>query len=80
MGNVLSYDHMVPTRTRKPGKMGRHFPVREKSGNFEQTGKGRENRTNTGKLREFQKNINFYFLVIFELTVLFSKMKKEAKH
>ena len=32
----------VPTRT---GKMGRHFPVREKSGNFEQTGKVRENHT-----------------------------------
>ena len=31
-----------PTRT---GKMGRHFPVREKSGNFEQTGKVRENHT-----------------------------------
>ena len=39
---------MVPTRTGKPGepgKMGRHFPVREKSGNFEQTGKVRENHT-----------------------------------
>ena len=24
----------VPTRTGKPGKMGRHFPVRENSGNF----------------------------------------------
>ena len=35
----------VPTRTGKPGKMGRHFPVREKSGNFEQTGKFRENHT-----------------------------------
>ena len=34
--------HRVPTRT---GKMGRHFPVREKSGNFEQTGKVRENHT-----------------------------------
>ena len=34
-----------PTRTGKPGKMGRHFPVREKSGNFEQTGKVRENHT-----------------------------------
>ena len=32
----------VPTRT---GKMGRHFPVREKSGNFEQTGKVWENHT-----------------------------------
>ena len=36
---------MVPTRTGKPGKMGRHFPVREKSGNFEQSGKVRENHT-----------------------------------
>ena len=45
----------VPTRTGKPGKMGRHFPVREKSGNFEQTGKVREKSgkitQNTGKLR-----------------------------
>ena len=32
----------VPTRT---GKMGRHFPVREKSGNFEQAGKVGENHT-----------------------------------
>ena len=43
----------VPTRTGKPGKMGRHFPVREKSGNFEQTGKVREKSgkitQNTGK-------------------------------
>ena len=29
----------------KTWKMGRHFPVREKSGNFEQTGKLRENHT-----------------------------------
>ena len=47
--------HRVPTRTGKPGKMGRHFPVREKSGNFEQTGKVREKSgkttQNTGKLR-----------------------------
>ena len=59
------HDHMhisrVPTRTGKPGKpekMGRHFPVREKSGNFEQTGKVREKSgkitQNTGKLREFE--------------------------
>ena len=36
---------MVPTRAGnqgKPGKMGRHFPVREKSGNFVKTGKVRE--------------------------------------
>ena len=38
-------DYRVPTRTGEPGKMGRHFPVREKSGNFEQTGKVRENHT-----------------------------------
>ena len=37
--------HRVPTRTGKPGKMGRHFPIREKSGNFEQSGKVRENNT-----------------------------------
>ena len=30
---------MVPTGTGKPGKMGRHFPVGEKSGNFTKTGK-----------------------------------------
>ena len=37
---------MVPTGTGnqgKPGKIGRHFPVREKSGNFVKTGKVREN-------------------------------------
>ena len=48
---------MVPTRTGnqgKPGKMGRHFPVREKSGNFVKTGKVREKSgnftQNTGKI------------------------------
>ena len=63
----------VPTRTGKtgkPGKMGRHFPVREKSGNFEQTGKVREksgkSTQNTGRVREFQKNFICYFLVIFK--------------
>ena len=30
---------MVPTSTRKPGKMGVHFLVREKPRNFEHTGK-----------------------------------------
>ena len=50
---------MVPTGTGnqgKPGKMGRHFPVREKSGNFVKTRKIRkitlENEKNTGKVRE----------------------------
>ena len=60
----LFYFIGVPTRTGKPGKpgkMGRHFPVREKSGNFKQTGKVREKSgkitQNTGKLREFEINI-----------------------
>ena len=42
-GNSDKY--RVPTRTGKLGKMRRHFPVREKSGNFEQIGKVRENHT-----------------------------------
>ena len=33
---------MVPTWTGKPGQMRKLFPVREKSANFEQTGKVRE--------------------------------------
>ena len=53
--DILTQTLRVPTRTGKPGKMGRHFPVREKSGNFEQTGKVREKSgkitQNTGKLR-----------------------------
>ena len=52
---IIGSFNRVPTRTGKPGKMGRHFPVREKSGNFEQTGKVREKSgkitQNTGKLR-----------------------------
>ena len=51
---------MVLTGTGKPGKMGRHFPVRETSGNFKQTGKVRENYT---KYWNIQKN---NFLVIFK--------------
>ena len=64
---------MVPTGTGnqgKPGKMERHFPVREKSGNFVKTGKVGEfyskfwkNRKklylkiekNTGKVREIRQ-------------------------
>ena len=47
--NSLQTWNMVPTGTGnqgKPGKMGRHFPVREKSGNFVKTGKNY-----TGKLK-----------------------------
>ena len=39
----------VPIQTGKSGKIGRHFPVRGKSGNFEQTEKVREIMQNTGK-------------------------------
>ena len=68
-------DDRVPTQTGKPGKMGRHFPVREKSGNFEQTRKVKENHTKYWKnIREFQKNVLCYFLVIFknELSIICS--------
>ena len=41
----------VPTQTGKPGKMGRQFPVREKSGNFKQTGKVRENHKTYWKIQ-----------------------------
>ena len=50
---------MVPTgggNQGKPGKMGKHFPVTEKSGNFVKTGKVRERSgnftQNTGKIRK----------------------------
>ena len=63
----------VPTQTGKsgkPGKMGRHFPVREKSGNFEQTRKFREKSgkitQNTGKTSGNFKKMLCYFLVIFK--------------
>ena len=45
------------TQTGKPGKMGKHFPVREKSGNFEQTGKVRENDTKYWKIQEISEKI-----------------------
>ena len=48
---------------------GEDFPDREKSGNFEQTGKimvkSGKITQNTGIFREFQTNIVCYFLVIF---------------
>ena len=37
----------VPTAT---GKMGEHFPVKEKSGNLNQTGKVKDFTQNTGKV------------------------------
>ena len=67
--SINLYIVRVPTRTGKPGKMGRHFPVREKSGNFEQTGKVRENHTKYWKTQGISDK--YYFLVIFKLTVYY---------
>ena len=75
----------VPTRTGKPGKMGSHFPVREKSGNFEQTGKVRENQTKYWKTWGIWDKYYLIFLVIFKWTVNYllkwSKFSvKKTKH
>ena len=43
-------------------KMERHFPVREKSGNFEQTGKVRENQTKYWKSQGISDK---YYLLFF---------------
>ena len=65
---IISNIYRVPTRTGrtgKPGKMGKHFPVREKSGNFEQTGKVRENHTKYWKTEKIsEKNYLFFFKYI----------------
>ena len=42
---ITQVQNRVPTGTGKPGKMGRHFRFREKSGNFDQTGNVGENYT-----------------------------------
>ena len=67
------YYGRIPTRTGKPGKMGRLFPVREKSGNFEQTGKVRENHTKYWKTQGIWDKYYLIFLyiilVIFKWTV-----------
>ena len=69
--NIPVLSSRVPTRTGKPGKMGRHFPVREKSGIFEQTVKVRENHIKYGKTQGISDKYYFYFLVIFKLTVYY---------
>ena len=51
--------------------MGRHFPVREKSGNFEHTGKVRENCTKYWKTRGIWDKYYLIFLVIFKWTVYY---------
>ena len=57
--------------------MGRHFPVREKSGNFEQTGKVRENHAKYWKTEGIlEKNYFLFFNDIQMNCVLFAKMDK----
>ena len=66
-GMALLGSIRVSTRT---GKMGRHFPVREKSGNFwtlEKPGKSHKILENSGY---FRKRL-FAFLVIFKWTVYY---------
>ena len=83
---TISKCDRVPTRTGKPGKIGRHFPVREKSGNFEKTGKVRENHTKYWKTQGIWDKYYLIFLVIFKWTVYylpkwikFSVWKKKNK-
>ena len=49
--------------------MGKPFPVREKSGNLEQTGKIRENHTKYRITLGISDKYYLIFLVIFKLTV-----------
>ena len=51
--------YRVPTQT---GKMGRHFPVREKSGNFDKTAKVGENHTKYWKTEGISDK---YYLLFF---------------
>ena len=66
---------MVPTWTGKLAKKGRHFPVRENSGNFKQTGNVRENHK---KIMEKSWNFRQILFIIFSdiemKCVLFAKM------
>ena len=61
----------VPTRTGKPGKMGRYFPVKEKSGILNRLENSGKITQDTGKVKEFQANVISYFLVIFKWTVYY---------
>ena len=61
----------VITRTRKPRKMVGNFPVREKSENFEQTAKVRENHTKYWKSLGISDKC---YLLFFELCIILVKM------
>ena len=60
--DVVNDKNRVPTQTGKPGKIGGHFSIREKSqgilNNLEKSGKITQN---TGKFRDFETNIICYF-------------------
>ena len=60
---VFVHRHRVPTQTGKPGKMERHFPVREKSGNLNRLEKSGKIMQNTGKQRNSEK-FKLLFLVL----------------
>ena len=61
--------------------MGRHFPVREKSGNFDQTGKVRENHTKYWKTEGISDKCYLLFLVISKwICVLFAKFGQVLKN
>ena len=79
-GKLRKSKSRVPTRTEK---MVRHFPVREKSGNFEQTGKVRKNRTNYRKTREFETNLFFSdmnYVLFAKMDQVFSQRKQNFKN
>ena len=84
---------MVPTGTGnlgKPGKMGRHFPVGEKSGNFVKTGKvgeklgnftqntGKIGKNYTGKVREICQPVIVKTLQIWYHTLNKKRTLKNA--
>ena len=68
---ILGGSYRVSSQTGKPGEMGRHFPVREKSGNFEQTEKVGGNHTKYWKTQGIWDKYYLIFLVIFKWTVYY---------
>ena len=79
--NIYSYFYLClfiqgSHRTGKPGKMGRHFPVREKSRNFDQTGKVRENQTKYWKTEGISDKCYWLFVYYLLNLMKFSVKKK----
>ena len=61
--NIWCCINRVPTWTKKAGNMGRHFIVGEKSGNFEQTGKIRQNYTKYWKTPGISHKFYLLFVI-----------------